>query len=455
MIERIEHFGKLVDDCTIPGERREDQVAPAHGNGIQLSKNRFLVLNSTLRFRGCDDNASIVWQLRRDGYDGPVIREGHFAKSIDDWYPLGDKYRCVRQHGHPVAFGVPKGAIIDGKPVPHGNVFVIKWRKVARVFVPEGGYIMWQTEPAEVRTKTQCVEWAQFRLNDAEDDLEIVQEPRELRQVGYETGEALCELGPGCMNQTYVQAVPFNAEATEWVDVNSFGLHLQSQSRRTEGDKPQGRIATLLYRFNATKKLYEWVRTGPPSEAGLFEGNISPLGSDWIIAARREGRNAGVAWMRVDDPFSKITAPVIPDVPQNVACPLSTYRCPDETARLLTGDATLSPYGSGRNPLFMWDIDVDNGFRAHNCREIFDTYKAGVPIEKDHGPLIDMAKLLPHFGGQTQTLIHRVRTCAMAVKEADYPSRIRPLTDGDFHGTAIYGARVTYTESYPGVWTFE
>ena len=65
-----------------------------------------------------------------------------------------------------------------------------------------------------------------------------------------------------------------------------------------------------------------------------------------------------------------------------------------------------------------------------------------------------MIKLLPHTGGATQTLIHRVRTCAMAVKEADYPSRIRPLTEGDFMGTAIYHARVEYTESYPGMWEF-
>ena len=235
MIKQMIHLGKLIDDCTLPGERRADQAAPAHGNGIQLSKDRFLVLNSTLRFRGCDDNASIVWQLRRDGYDGPVIKEGLFAKSIDDWYPLGDKYRCVKQHGHPGAFGVPKGALIDGAPAPHGNVFVVKWRKVARVFVPEGGYVMWQSEPREVRAKTQCVEWAQFRLNDAEDDLDILQPARALRQTGYEEGEAVCELGSAKMNQSYVQAVPFNWEATEWVDVNSFGTPYRDEEAAMRG----------------------------------------------------------------------------------------------------------------------------------------------------------------------------------------------------------------------------
>ena len=65
-----------------------------------------------------------------------------------------------------------------------------------------------------------------------------------------------------------------------------------------------------------------------------------------------------------------------------------------------------------------------------------------------------MGKLLPHVGGRTQTFLHRVRTCAMAVSEADYPGRIRPLTEGDFQGTAIYHARVHYRESYPGMWEF-
>jgi hypothetical protein len=457
MIKRIAHLGKFIDDCSLPGERRADQVAPAHGNGIQLSRDRFLVLNSTLRFRGCDDNASIVWQLRRDSYGGAVIKEGLFAQAIDDWYPLGDQYRCVRQHGHPVAFGVPKDAVIGGRPAAHANVFAVKWRRVARVFVPDGGYIMWQNEPPEVRERTQSVEWCQFRLNDAEDDIEIIQPAQRLRQVGYTDGKVICDHGLSVMNQSYVQPVPFSDDATEWVDVNHFNQRAEASRDGTQPRQGVPRVAPLRYRFNTTTGLYEWVETGPlwgSPETPLFEANISPHNGDWVLAARLINRDPGTAWMRVNDPFAESADPVIPAQPQNVACPLSVYRCPDGATRLLAGDATLSAYESNRNPLFMWDIDVDDGFRAGTPREIFDTYKAGVPIEEDHGPLIDMAKLLPHAGGTTQTLIHRVRTCAMAVTEADYPSRIRPLTDGDFTGTAIYHATVEYEESCPGVWEF-
>jgi len=84
MVQHFERLGKLIDDCTVPGERRADQVTPAHGNGIQVSLAKFLVPNSTLRFRDVDDNASIVWQLRDGGCDGSVIKEGVLARCIDD-----------------------------------------------------------------------------------------------------------------------------------------------------------------------------------------------------------------------------------------------------------------------------------------------------------------------------------------------------------------------------------
>jgi len=456
MIEHIEHLGKLVDDTTIPGEQRSDVVAPAHCNGAQLSANRFMTVFATRSFRGCDDDRSIIWQLRRDSYDGAIIKEGMFAQSIDDWYPLGDKYRCVRQYGSPVMFGVPKGALINGATPAHANVFAVRWRKVARVFVPEGGYIMFLNQPDEVRARTQCVEWCQFRLNDAEDDIEMLQPVQQLRQLGYEDGEAVADHGLARMNQTFVQAVPLNQDANEWVDVNHFydgGGDVGAQSVALQpGDG--SRLAALRYQFNTSRGVYEWVETSPPFGEHFFEASIASVGSDWVIAARRIGRDAGIGWARVGDPFVGAPALDIIHEPRVQGCPLAVYYCPDGGVRLLAGDATVSPHGDGRNPLYMWDIDVNNGFQASDRREIFDSYKAGVPIPKDHGPMVDMAKLLPHTGGRTQTLVHRVRTCAMAVKEADYPYRIRPLTDGDFTGTAIYHARIIYDTDQPGSWHF-
>jgi hypothetical protein len=197
------------------------------------------------------------------------------------------------------------------------------------------------------------------------------------------------------------------------------------------------------------------VQTGPAIGPGVFEAGISPYGSDWVIAARLEKADYGVAWLRVHDPFADTSEVVVPPDVHSSHAPLSTYRCPDGGMRLCTGDRSISPWQSSRDPIFIWDIDPDRGFAASNRMKIYSPREDGCTVPHEHQPLADMVKLLPHAGGREQTLIHRVRTCAMAVKQADYPSRIRPLTDGDFHGTAIYRAAVDYGEDQPPVWRFE
>src|SRR5690606_14544512 len=119
--------------------------------------------------------------------------------------------------------------------------------------------------------------------------LVILQPAASLRQVGYEAGDAICRHGGVRMNQSFVQAVPFNRDATEWTDVNHFGLHEEAAARLGGGGAHRGsHVAAMRYRFNATRGLYEWVDVGPLLGPALFEGNISPHGQDWVIAARRE-----------------------------------------------------------------------------------------------------------------------------------------------------------------------
>ena len=192
MIEQIEHRGKLIHECGLPGETRADDVFPAHPNGIQVSARRFLLVYATRTYRGGDDDLSIVYQLRDGAYDGPVLAEGMLAKSVNDWDPFDDGSAYVRQHGHPVAFGVPRGALIKGRPAPNANVFVVKWRVCARVIDPATGFLVASGTHPDLSERTQGVEWVQLRLNDAEDNIEIVQPAQPLRQRGYEEGDAFC-----------------------------------------------------------------------------------------------------------------------------------------------------------------------------------------------------------------------------------------------------------------------
>ncbi len=358
MIESLEHRGVLIHESTVRGETRAEDVVPAHPNGIQVSRDRWLLVYATRSFRGVDDDLSILYQLRDRSPNGRVIKEGVLGKWVDDWDALGDGKGYVKQHGHPVAFGVPCGALIGGKLAPSANLFVVKWRRCARYVDSQTGLMVHASAHPELRERTQGVEWVQFRLDEAEEDIEIVQPPEALRQKGCEEGETFCSDGSAkAMNQSFTQAVPFNEACTEWADCNHFDGR---------------RIAALKYAYNRERGVYEWVETGPfmdDPERGLSEASLVRAGEGWVIASRTDPSVGGVAWSRVSDPFSEAPSPVTPGDPQSNA-PITAYMCPDGVLRLFGGDVAASPYDNGRDPLYCWDVDYDHGFACSNRRWI-------------------------------------------------------------------------------------
>src|ERR1043165_426019 len=243
----IKPVGMFIKDSTLPGETRKDDVVPRHAVCIQVAKMRWLIVYYTHGFRGVDDERSILYQLRRDAPDGEVIKEGFLARVNADWRPDGvpappPGKTYFKQHGHAVAFGVPKGAIVDGKPAPNANVFVAQWRVLGRRLIAKEDRLERAANDPVLMAKTQDVEWVQFRLNDREVDLEILQAITQLRPKG--DGK----LPSASMNQSFCPPVPFNKSASEWVVCNHF-------------DK--GRLAGLKFRFDPGSKRYEWVETSP------------------------------------------------------------------------------------------------------------------------------------------------------------------------------------------------
>jgi hypothetical protein len=249
-IESVEHVGQLIRECSLPGHTRRDDVAPRAANAIQLSATRWMVIYSTHGCRGVDDERSIIYQIRRDAPDGAVLKEDFFSRGEMDWKvpglpPLAEGNVYFKQHGHMVAFGVPKDAIIGGKPAPHANLFVAKWRVSARPIDVKTGFMTFQKLD---RTVGQHVEWVQFRLNEREDGIEILQPVARLRQKGFETGDAFCSADVKRMNQSFCAPVPASEDFTEWADANHFD---------------ENRVGALKYRFNPETHRYEWVETGP------------------------------------------------------------------------------------------------------------------------------------------------------------------------------------------------
>jgi hypothetical protein len=442
-LEAVVPAGVLIRECPLRGERRADEVVPAHPSGLQVSRDRWLLVYATRGFRGVDDDRSIVWQLRAGGPEGRVLKDGMFARSIDDWDPLGKGEAVVRQHGHPVAFGVPRGALLAGRPAPHGNVFVALWRVVGRRLDRERKLLLHGSADAELTRRTQGVEWVQFRLNDREDDLEVLQPAAALRQKGYDKGPAFCSAsGVVHMNQAFAPPVAFNADTTAWVGCNHF-----------DG----GRLAALKFVFNPTTRRYEWTETGPlfrGPDVGLVEASVARAGQRWAIAARLES-GKGVGWLDTADPFGRLPAVSVARTPA-VGAPLTLFRCADGVLRLFSGDAAVSPQRNARDPLYLWDIDPRKDFAATGQRVVFDSIEAKLALRPAAAPKIDMCKLLPPVG-RTQLAVFRVSVRSYNhpyTGGSGKPAGIPPINADEKAACAIYAARLRYSAALPGAWTF-
>jgi hypothetical protein len=440
-IESIEHLGPFIRECTLPGETRKDDVVPRHANAIQVSKRRWLVVYSTHGFRGVDDERSIIYQLRGEAPNGPLLKEGFLARADPDWNPEGvppppEGKTYFKQHGHMVAFGVPRGAVFDGKPLPQANVFAAKWRVLGRPLDRKRDYLEKTPLDSLLMKRTQAVEWVQFRLNDREDDIEILQPVRILRQKGFERGDAFTSAPVGWMNQSFCPPVPFNREASEWVDCNHF-----------DG----GRLAVLKYRFNPQTRLYEWVETGPllgDANKPLMEASLVRLPGAWLVAARTSVGK--VAWVRTANPFASWPEPLLGKEPA-AAAPLTAFACPDGTVRLFTGDRAVSPQKYDRDPLYCWDVQVDKEVSVSLRQTLFDSEQTKLPIRRAVRAKIDFCELFPYHE-RTQLIVHGVSTRAYNHPYAG--TNIPPVNAEEKAVSGIYCAKILYRNELPSLWHF-
>ena len=465
MLQKLEHHGRLIGECPLPGEGFDNDVFPSHPNGIQVAEDRFLVIYATRGYRGVDDNLSVCYQLRDGDYDGNILAEGFLTRSTDDWDPFFDGHRYVRQHGHPVAFGVPAGARINGSVPAHAGLFAVKWRIVARRLREDEPHLMVDIdEHHDLTARTQGCEWMQIRLRADRSDVDVVEPPKALRQEGYEAGAYLCQRDVRTMNQSYTQPVPYTADGTEWADVNHFDQHGYF------GVPPT--VAPLRYKYDPSRDRFRWVETGPLIDAGLFEASLvaprslgaSGADGNWIIESRTKegGQRAGhwrpggepdfggpVGWATLTDLFADTPEVIKPSEPRNNA-PITAFRCADGEVRLLSGDPVASPYHNPRNPLYIWDIDPDAGFVPSRRELVLDIVAAGIPIPEDDLPKCEMAKVLPHAGGTSQVVLHGIYP--RSVNQPYLTGRVAD-SEGKKH-TGIYYARLHYDRDIPGVWQF-
>ncbi len=451
MIEQIDSKGFYIEQCNLPGEGKADDLVPAQHNTIQLCKDRWFVIFETRGFRGVDDNRSVIYQVRKDAPYGPVLSEGCLDKAIQDWDPLGNGRHYVKLCNHSVAFGVPAGALINGQTAPNAGVFVAAWRVNPRVLDRETGYLLLEKEEVLPRETYRCY-WIQFKLNEAEDDIDIIQSKTPLRQLGYENGKAICSHEQlVTMNQGYVVPVPYNDRCTEWVFLLHWGFG---------ANVPTSICTPIKFRWNTRTHLYEWVETGPildgPDDMGIFEGGIVPYGNEWLISIRITPRTIGNVWFRTDDLFGPGPEPFFSDEIRS-NCPRTTFVFPDGMVRVMTTDQINSPYQNvylRRIPLHIMDIDPDHNFVVTKTDVVFDSVKEGLPLSIENAPTMHFCRLLPHTGGNTGHLTYFVRP--RAIKGQAYTAGIFKgvVKPEEIQASGVYYSRITYDQDYPATWQF-
>lgn len=446
VITRVGRAGMLVVEPRHPGETRADRAAPSHPSALRLSRDVWMLLFGTRKFTGVDDDRSIFCQLRRGGVDGPVIRERILAAEREDWDPFAEGDRLCKVHGTPTAFGVPKGALLGGRPALNANVFVAKWytypkRRVegrnANVLNDHAASEDSARRVPERLRRYLRIEGIQFRLNEAEDDLEVLHGPRILQQRGFEGSDLPCEGAEGGMNHSMMPPRPADAACREWMGVDHFG-----------GNFKNARLAAVLYRFDAATGLYEWVRTGPLTpdlgNEPLFEATLDRLGEDWVVCARSNRDHGQTAWFRVEDPLRGWTKPVFRETPQAWA-PRSASVCADGVLRVFGNDFASSPRGDERNPLCCWDVDPGT-FQASNRRVLFDSRSAGLPLRL---PYVDAPRLL-RAGPGREVVGFRVLTPCKWHAVPNCP----PLTPEEFRACGQYAAELQYDIPVAEPWDF-
>ena len=333
-----------------------------------------------------------------------------------------------------VAFGVPQGALIGAKPAPNANLFVVMWRVAARMLDVKTNFLPYEKID---HTVGMGVEWMQFRLNAGEDDIEILQPAAPLRQKGFETGATFCNANVKWMNESFCPPVAANNDFTEWADASHF-----------EGN----RVAALKYRFNPQTSRYEWVELGPfvggDPKRSLIEASLVHLPDEWIVAIRGRGE---IAWATSKDPWKEWSPLTFTQDPPGWT-PLTVFRCGDGVVRLFTNDSRVVPTRHIRDPLFFWDVNVEQGFATSNRREIFSVATGKLPIRHESHAKIDFPELFP-VQGRMQIVAHGVSMRAMNHATEGWPDM--PLQNADEKDAAgLYYSRITYRKEPAALWEF-
>ena len=424
----IQYQGPLISDTIVPEEGKSAGITPEISGCVQASKDKWIILFGTVDPRGHDTNRSIFYQIRKGSPDGQVVKEGVIEQAKSNWDPLGVGHQFRKINAVVKVFGVPKGAKRGGKPLATANHFVAKW--YTRPCLEINGRLvnLWDkkstVKEADLGSYAYCLEWLQFRLNDAEDDIEVISPARQLRQKGYDQGHTISSLGvSNGMHHGFGDPVP-NDDFSEWVEVCKF----------------EKKAAAVRYAFDPTTCLYEWVETGKMQDVPkrhIAEASLNRIDDTWVICLRAYDQQGQTAWYRATDPFESFGERTDIKSPYS---PRIAFVCADGKLRLFCNDT--NPYGDKRNPLYCFDVDPIT-FKYSNRQVVLDSRKENIPFRR---PFIDHAMLYPHPGGRKQIISFRAINISQTVGDSTTPAELEK--------SGVHYSHLVYDKEYPNPWEF-
>jgi hypothetical protein len=425
----IQYKGPLISDTLIPGEGKSEGITPEISSCVQASRDKWIILFGTVDPRGHDTNRSLFYQIRKESPDGDIIKEGVIEKARSNWDPLGLGHEFRKINAVVKVFGVPKGALLNGQPIPSANHFVAKWYTRPCLEIDGRLVNLWDDKspinPESLGIHAYCLEWLQFRLNDAEDDIVIISPAKQLRQKGYNNDRnVISSLGP-CMGMHHGFGDPVpNSTFSEWVEVCQF----------------ETTMAAVRYSFNPSGRLYEWVETGKALDIPnrrIAESSLNKINDAWVMCIRAYNQQGQTAWYRTSDPFESFGERT------DVASPYSpriAFVCADGQLRLFCNDD--NPYGDRRNPLYCFDVDPMT-FKYTNRQVVCDARKEEVPFRT---PFIDHAMVYPHPGGRRQMVVFRAINLTQTTGGSTTPDELDK--------SGIHYSELVYDKEYPNPWKF-
>ena len=425
MIRNIRHNGFFVDEPTIIGEQKSDGRCPNYSQGIQVSARRWLVVFDTVHARGRDCWFSIFYRLLDGGSDGPMIAEERLFEPTP-FDTDTDGAVLALSCGQPIVFGVARGATYAGRALPHANHFVLTWVQVPIRLLANGDSEHFPTDHPRVAEFARMINTyhLQFRLNDAENALEIIEPPAMLVDP---TGRTHRING-------WTQPIPANPEASSWLDSITVTQDLDSINFAGYNG-----FAVIQYDFDQVRGLYEWRMTGdigqPPQNAAISETNLGALpDGDFVLAVRCFRPHGNTLWYRTSDPFSGFGEPTLaPDTSGQ----RYVWMCPDGELRIFNNRQDVTPYGDYRNPLYCFSVDPET-FVYRDRAVVLDTRALELPIPN---PFVDHMHLYAPIGDHQVASI-RVITKANVWRGDDEP----PLDSATWQAVGLHRVSIEYDE---------